>query len=142
MCPINDPSFGSGSEARIKFLLLGSSYSHLENLMNRVRSLNIEHVSPSRLVRPEISRRPVSAVAEEANTLALMRRWFFARKPDAGFILSEFPATLLQAKVFDEWLDARDENLQGVFVGLSSNESVVLHYRTLGLLTEASVLAA
>lgn len=142
MCPINDPSFGSGSEARIKFLLLGSSYSHLESLMNRVRSLNIEHVSPSRLVRPEISRRPVSAVADEANTLALMRRWFFARKPDAGFILSEFPATLLQAKVFDEWLDARDENLQGVFVGLSSNESVVLHYRTLGLLTEASVLAA
>lgn len=142
MCPINDPFFGSGSEARIKFLLLGSSYSHLENLMNRFRSLNIEHVSPSRLVRPEISRRPVSAVAEEANTLALMRRWFFARKPDAGFILSEFPATLLQAKVFDEWLDARDENLQGVFVGLSSNESVVLHYRTLGLLTEASVLAA
>ena len=142
MCPINDPFFGSGSEARVKFLVLGSSYSHLENLMNRFRSLNIEHVSPSRLVRPEISRRPVSAVAEEANTLALMRRWFFARKPDAGFILSEFPATLLQAKVFDEWLDARDENLQGVFVGLSSNESVVLHYRTLGLLTEASVLAA
>ncbi|MEY4815615.1 MAG: hypothetical protein RLZZ162_2688 [Verrucomicrobiota bacterium] len=142
MCPINDPYLGSGSEARIKFLLLGSSYSYLENLMNRFRSLNIEHVSPSRLVRPEISRRPVSAVAEEANTLALMRRWFFARKPDAGFILSEFPATLLQAKVFDEWLDARDENLQGVFVGLSSNESVVLHYRTLGLLTEASVLAA
>ena len=142
MCPINDPYLGSGSEARVKILFLGSSYSHLENLMNRVRSLNIEHVSPSRLVRPEISRRPVSAVAEEANTLALMRRWFFARKPDAGFILSEFPATLLQAKVFDEWLDARDENLQGVFVGLSSNESVVLHYRTLGLLTEASVLAA
>ena len=142
MCPINAPFFGSGSEARIKFLFLGSSYSHLENLMNRVRSLNIEHVSPSRLVRPEISRRPVSAVAEEANTLALMRRWFFARKPDAGFILSEFPATLLQAKVFDEWLDARDENLQGVFVGLGSNEAVVLHYRTLGLLTEASVLAA
>ena len=142
MCPINDPYLGSGSEARIKFLLLGSSYSYLENLMNRFRSLNIEHVSPSRLVRPEISRRPVSAVAEEANTLALMRRWFFARKPDAGFILSEFPATLLQAKVFDEWLDARDENLQGVFVGLGSNEVVVLHYRTLGLLTEASVLVA
>ena len=74
--------------------------------------------------------------------MALLRRWFFARKPDAGFILSEFPATLLQAKVFDEWLDARDENLQGVFVGLGSNEVVVLHYRTLGLLTEASVLAA
>ena len=36
-----------------------------------------------------------------------MRRWFFARKPDAGFVLTQFPATLLQARVFDEWLDAR-----------------------------------
>jgi len=142
MCPINDPFVGSGIAARAKFFLLGSFDSRLENLMNRVRSLNIEHVSLARLVRPEISRRPVSAVAEEANTLALMRRWFFARKPDAGFILSEFPATLLQAKVFDEWLDARDESLQGVFVGLGSNESVVLHYRTLGLIIETSDLAA
>jgi adenylate kinase len=142
MRPINDPFSGFGSAARAKFLLLGSFDSRLENLMNRVRSLNIEHVSPARLVRPEISRRQVSAVAEEANTLALMRRWFFARKPDAGFVLSEFPATLLQAKVFDEWLDARDESMQGVFVGLGSNESVVLHYSTLGLIVEPSDLAA
>ena len=142
MRPINDPFSGSGAAARAKFLLLGSTDFLVENLMNRARSLNIEHVSPARLVRPEISRRPVSAVAEEANTLALMRRWFFARKPDAGFVLSEFPATLLQAKVFDEWLDARDESLQGVFVSLGSNESVVLHYRTLGLIIEASDLAA
>ena len=79
--------------------------------MNQVRSLNLEHVSPAPLMRPEISRRPASAAAEEATTLALMRRWFFARKPDAGFVLTDFPATLLQAKVFDEWLDARDEAL-------------------------------
>ena len=142
MCPINDPYLGSGSEARIKFLLLGSSYSYLENLMNRFRSLNIEHVSPLRLVRPEISRRPVHAAAEEANTLALMRRWFFARKPDAGFVLSEFPATLLQAIVCDEWLDARDESLHGVLVGIGSNEAVVQHYRTLGLIFEPGDLAA
>ena len=111
--------------------------------MNRVRSLNIEHVSPVRLVRPEISRRPVSTAAEEANTLALMRRWFFARKPDAGFVLTDFPATLLQAKVFDEWLDARDEALSAVIsAGPGSSEPVVQHYRTLGLLIEASDLAA
>ena len=142
MDPINDPFSGSGAAARAKFLLLGSFDSRLENLMNRVRSLNIEHVSPARLVRPEISRRPVSAVAEEANTLALMRRWFFARKPDAGFVLSEFPATLLQAKVFDEWLDARDESLHGVLAGTGSNEAVVQHYRTLGLIYEPGNLAA
>jgi len=142
MTPINDPFSRSGTPAKTKFLLLGSPDFRFESLMDRVRSLNIEHVSPLRLVRPEISRRPVNAAAEEANTLALMRRWFFARKPDAGFVLSEFPATLLQAKVFDEWLDARDESLHGVVAGPGSSESVVLHYRTLGLLIETGELAA
>ena len=47
------------------------------------------------------------------------------------------------AKVFDEWLDARDEALSAVIVaGPGSSESVVQHYRTLGLLLEASDLAA
>ena len=110
--------------------------------MNQARSLNLEHVSPSHLKGPEISRRPVNAAAEEATRLALMRRWFFARKPDAGFVLTDFPATLLQALVLDEWLDARDESLSGVLAGPGSSESVVSHYRTLGLLIEASELAA
>ncbi len=74
--------------------------------------------------------------------LALMRRWYFTRKPDAGFALSDFPATLLQAKVFDEWLEARDESLNGVLAGPGSHESIVDHYRTLGLLIEAPDLAA
>ena len=107
-----------------------------------MRSLNLEHVSPSRLKGPEISRRPASAAAEEANLLALMRRWFFARKPDAGFVLTDFPATLLQAKVFDEWLDARDEALHAVIAGPGSNEVIVQHYRTLGLLSDVDVLLA
>ena len=132
----------SSPPGRSKLLLLGSPDFHSEKLMNQVRSLNLEHVSPARLPRPEISRRPASAAAEEATRLALMRRWFFARKPDAGFLLTDFPATLLQAKVFDEWLEARDESLHGVLAGPGSNESVVLHYRTLGLLVEAGELAA
>ena len=143
MDPINDLFARSGAPAKTKFLLLGSPDFHPESLMNRVRSLNLEHVSPVRLVRPEISRRPASAAVEEATRLALMRRWFFARKPDAGFVLTDFPATLLQAKVFDEWLDARDEALSAVIsAGPGSNESVIQHYRTLGLLVEASDLAA
>ena len=140
---ISDLFSRSGSPARTKFLLLGSPDFRSENLMNRVRSLNLEHVSPSRLKGPEISRRPASAAAEEATRLAQMRRWFFARKPDAGFVLTDFPATLLQAKVFDEWLEARDEALSAAIVaGSGSNESVVQHYRTLGLLIEAGDLAA
>lgn len=109
--------------------------------MNRVRSLNLEHVSPATL-RSEISRRRGFAAADEAATLASLRKWFFTRKPDAGFVLTDFPATLLQAKVFDEWLDARDESLDGVFAGSGSSEPLVQHYRTLGLLREASGLVA
>ena len=110
--------------------------------MNWIRSLNLEHVSPAALPRPEISRRPASAAAEEATLLARLRRWFFARKPDAGFVLTDFPATLLQALVFDEWLDARDETLQRVLVGPGADANVVGHYRTLGLLWEPGGPAA
>ena len=140
MAGISDPFAGFGPAAKTKLVLLGSSESH-QDLMARARSLNLEHVSPLRLKEPEISRRTASAAAEEANRLALMRRWFFARKPDAGFVLTDFPATLLQAKVFDEWLDARDEALHAVIAGPGSSESVVQHYRTLGLLREPGALA-
>ena len=142
MAPINDPFARFGPHAKTKLLLLGSSVFPLENLMDRSRSLNLEHVSPAKLMRSEISRRPASAAANEAATLAAMRKWFFSRKPDAGFLLTDFPATLLQAKVFDEWLDARDESLEGVLAGSGSSESLVQHYRTLGLLIETSDLAA
>jgi adenylate kinase len=111
--------------------------------MNQTRSLNFEHVSPARLPRTEISRRlPSRAAAGDLATLAQVRRWFFARKPDAGFVLTDFPATLLQALVFDEWLDARDETLHGVLVGDGADASVVTHYHTLGLLREPGELAA
>ena len=143
MAAINDLFSRFGPPAKAKFLLLGSPDFHSENLMNRARSLNLEHVSPATLMRSEISRRPGPAGTDEAATLALLRRWCFARKPDAGFVLTDFPATLLQAKVFDEWLDARDEALgAAILTGPGSPESVVVHYRTLGLLVEAGDLAA
>lgn len=138
MAGISDLFAGSGAVAKTKLVILGTS----EKLMDRICSLNLEHVSPARLKAPGISRRPASAAAEEATTLALMRRWFFARKPDAGFVLTDFPATLLQAKVFDEWLEVRHEALQGVIVAPAAVESVIHHYRSLGLVIEAGDLAA
>lgn len=143
MTAINDLFSRFGPPAKTKLLLLGSPDFRSENLMNQVRSLNLEHVSPATLMRSEISRRSRPAGSDEATTLALLRRWFFARKPDAGFVLTDFPATLLQAKVLDEWLDARDEALSAAIIaGPGSPEPVVSHYRTLGLLVEAGVLAA
>lgn len=83
-----------------------------------------------------------SAVPDQL-TLALLRKWFWARKPDAGFLLEGFPATLLQALVFDEWLEARGENLTACLVAdLPPVDPVVTHYRTQGLLHGAIPAAA
>ncbi|MBI5691548.1 MAG: adenylate kinase [Verrucomicrobia bacterium] len=132
MAGISDPFAGFGPAAKAKFLILGSPDSSHEALMDRARSLNLEHVSPCRLKDTEISRRPATAAAEEAATLARMRRWYFARKPDAGFVLTDFPATLLQAKVFDEWLETRAEALDAIIPGAGCPVPVLEHYRTLG----------
>jgi adenylate kinase len=142
-----------GPPAQLKFLLLGSSPRSTGKWENQLRSLNIEHVSLVDLIQREISRasslgqmveraiRQESLLSDET-ILALVRRWFWARKPDAGFALTGFPATLLQAKVFDEWLDVRDENLHGVIPLNNSTELLVEHYRTLGLLIEDEEFAA
>ncbi len=134
-----------GDSAKTKLLILGSFGASSETLMSRLRSLNIEHVSPSELMQLEISRRtPLGQMAERAaqggrpvpdeSIVSLLRRWFWSRKPDAGFALTGFPATLLQAKVFDEWMEARDEALDGLVVEASfANSSVREHYRTYGL---------
>ncbi len=75
-------------------------------------------------------------------TLAVLRKWFWARKPDAGFLLEGFPATLLQAKVLDEWIEARGETLTAVHDAPSAPADVVSHYRTQGLLLGAARAAA
>jgi adenylate kinase len=141
MHAIVDPFSHLGAPAQTKLLLLGPIDFRTEEMMNRARSLQIEHVSPAGLLRRGISRSRGSADGNEASTLALLRRWFFARKPDAGFVLTDFPATLLQARVFDEWLDARGEEIDAVVAGSGAPGPLVGHYRTLGLLLEEAVAA-
>ena len=134
---INRPFSPYGAGAKAKLLLLGTSVPE-SDLMSRARSLHIEHVSLVGLTRPEISRRPGM---DEMSVLAHMRRWFFARKPDAGFVLTDFPATLLQAKVFDEWLEVRGETLDAVRAAPGASPAVVAHYRDSGLLAGTSPVA-
>jgi adenylate kinase len=143
---INDPFSPVGPAAKTKVLLLDSSDVPPE-WMNWARSLHIEHVSPVNLMSREISRTPPSPAGcglrrTEAAMTALMRKWYFGRKPDAGFLLTEFPATLLQAKIFDEWLDARGEALDAVHAGPRSAADLVDHYRTLGLLAPSADMSA
>lgn len=137
---INDPFSPHGIGAKAKLLLLGSLDPE-SDLIDRARSLHIEHVSPDRLSSREISRTPPPLAGRELrrteeHTLALLRRWFFGRKPDAGFVLTDFPATLLQAKVFDEWLDARDEAIDAAIALPGFPPAVAAHYGALGLLAE------
>jgi len=137
MLSIVDLLSRGGASAKTKLVYLGSPDT---DLLSWVRSLNLEHVSPAELMRLEISRRRSVTTATEA-TFAVMRRWFFARKPDAGFVLTDFPATLLQAKVFDEWLDTRSEMLAGVASSETTPVELIEHYRTLGLHIERPELA-
>jgi adenylate kinase len=48
--------------------------------------------------------------------------------------MTGFPATLLQARVFDEWLDARGEALDAVYASGDCPPEIAAHYRDLGLL--------
>lgn len=128
--------------ARAKIVILGSAEILDESTMNPIRSLQFEHVSPATLMRPEISRRKLSGRKAEEAVLAALRRWFWTRKPDAGFLLKDFPATMLQALVFDEWLEARSEALDAVVAAPDAAPQLVEYYRNLGLLSGAGQVSA
>jgi len=132
-----------------KLLVLDGEARLPEAWLDQFRSLHIEHVSPGFLVSQEICRRsPLGQSAEHAmrrgtqvpaeTIVALARRWFMARKPDAGFALCGFPATLLQARMFDEWLDSRDESLDAVLAlsPATARGELADYYRIHGLLVE------
>jgi adenylate kinase len=130
-------------------VVLAGGAAQLNEWLLEIRSLHIEHVSPDHLVSQEICRRsPLGQLAKSAQLrgipvpaetqTALTRRWFMARKPDAGFALTGFPATLLQARVFDEWLEARDECLDAVLTPspLEERHALADYYRQQGLLID------
>lgn len=137
---------------RSKLLLLDYSDSTPGNSMTYLRSLNIEHVSSAKLIAREISRqtpagREVARASRQGSplpvepVLGIIRRWFWTRKHDAGFVLSGFPATLLQAQVFDDWLETRDESLNAVLASSHADDGPVHeYYRTQGLLQNTETL--
>ena len=130
----SDPLVVSEFGAKSKLVVLGSFLLDHDSCL---RSLNfIEHVSPVSLMSPGISRSaPAGPSVGKGDPVAAMRRWFWSRKPDAGFLLQGFPATLLQAMILDEWLEARDEALDAVILGdeRSSGTEVAGHYRRMGI---------
>ncbi len=143
------------------FSLLGSSKSKLLILQTGAecsgsvpelfRSLISEHVSTEALLSAESQRQtPLGAALRRAakagvqpadeTVLAVVRRWYFARRAESGFRLLGFPRTALQSLVFDEWLEARGESLDAclTFAGRTSQSPAADYYRVRGLLIEAN----
>jgi len=149
---ISQPFTHTGLTTGAKLLYFGAPGTLPADLIAEARSLKLEHVSPDALVHQEICRRtPLGQKAAQAaahgaavpdsTLLAIIRKWFWGRKPDAGFLLEGFPATLLHARIFDEWLEAREEALTGCLRAPDQSvdagrASVVGHYRNLGLIEE------
>ena len=119
------------------------------------RSLISEHVSTEALLSAESQRQtPLGAAlrraaksgcsAADETVLAVLRRWYFARRAESGFQLSGFPRSALQALVFDEWLEARGETLDACVVvgGAESAPAAATYYRTRGILLEMPAAAA
>jgi adenylate kinase len=122
------------------------------------RSLISEHVSIEALLSAESQRQtPLGAALRRAvksrcapadeTVLAVLRRWYFARRAESGFCLMGFPRTALQALVFDEWLETRGETLDACLClpGATGQAGASAeYYRERGLLvevTEAHALA-
>ena len=92
--PEHSSAFSAFGSPKAKIILLGPDGPLFADLRAQARSFSFEHVSPATLVQQEISRRTPhglkaaavlsrgSAVPDQT-LLAILRKWFWARKPDA-----------------------------------------------------------
>ncbi len=121
---------------KTKFILMGSPGAGKGTLAVELAARGVEHLSTGDLFRAEIERKtPLGGriktaldrgeLAPDELTLGLMRKWFWGRPAGRGFVLDGFPRTLIQARCFDEWLEARNEVLSAcVFLELGEEATV------------------
>jgi len=153
---VNSVALSPLATAQLRIVLLGATGALSRRVIDSVCSLHLcENVSADDLVTREIDGKTSlgSAAARcraagrsvtDSTIVAIMRRWFWSRRSDRGFVLSGFPATVAQALVFDQWIDERDESLTACLwldeTGTSTacspvgEHGVTAHYRDRGLL--------
>lgn len=109
--------------AHLRLVLMGDAGALSRRVIDSVCSLKFcDNVSADDLIAQEIAGRTTLGMAAararaagrpvtDETVLAIMRRWFWSRRNNRGFVLLGFPTSVVQALVFDQWLDERDESL-------------------------------
>lgn len=108
------PPFSGAPASSRKVLLVGSFAGKLAPLASVLGSLNFEHISPdsrTQVQLPGVPRNILPPANRGKPAFDSVRQWFFRRRPESGFILSGFPETLTEARLLDEWCEARGETL-------------------------------
>lgn len=133
-----------------KFLIVYAGAECSGSVPDFSRSLISEHVSTEALLSLEAQRQTSLGAAlrraeksrstpTDETILAVMRRWYFARRAESGFRLLGFPRTVSQALVFDEWLETRGESIDAcvsVAIPGVAHSPVAEYYQQRGLLIE------
>src|SRR5688572_13187054 len=91
------------------------------------KELGLTHVSSGHLLRQEAERGSVvgkrakaflekGELVPDTAVLEFMNVWLQSAPLDRGFMLDGFPRTLVQARVLDEWLAAKNAPIEVVLV--------------------------
>ncbi len=121
----NSVNFSPLAIARSRLVLTGLRGAVRDRVADLLRSLkDFEFFTADEAAPIRDARDP----AEDA-TLAAARRWFWARKPGRGFAIAGFPRSGLEARVLDEWLEARDESLTACVAFAPAAAAVADFYR-------------
>jgi adenylate kinase family enzyme len=123
--------------AQGRFVVMGPPGTLLSRICDSVCSLpGNEFVAVDRLLEGEVARNsPLGAVVARARrhgvavpddaVMQVLRHWFWSLRSGRGFVLAGFPATAVQAVVFDAWMEERDSCLSGaIWIDQSFDQAV------------------
>ncbi|MCH8474148.1 MAG: nucleoside monophosphate kinase [Opitutales bacterium] len=134
-----DASPGASQDApkrSARLVLIGPPGAGKGTLAENLCSFSFDHISSGEIFRGHVrnqtslGQRLEKSLADgqlvsDDLTLETMKKWFWSRKPNQGFLLDGFPRTLPQARAFDEWLESRSLKLDAVIHLYLEEDAVV-----------------